>query len=236
MLNTSLSWFNKSIENLKNYIALSIKQREDLIDLSNETNLIKSNIKLQKIIKDYDNIESLKKKIDYSAIVILLYGALEKYIEDVAKEYLNILSNLVSKYDNLPEKIKENYLQKSIDLLNNLKLDKYQNISPNDVINNLYYCQSSNLSYKINTDSYTQHTANFRYDTINQFFADLGIENINKKIIQNENFKTYLKLESIERVQYGIILSKIDQLVQIRNKISHGQLTDDIIDFIEPIW
>lgn len=82
------------------------------------------------------------------------------------------------------------------------------------------------------------------------FFQELGIQNINQQIINNYNFRQYLiekasytreALVTPSKGEYRNILLKIDELVQVRNQISHGQSNNEsqrlqldiYIDFIE---
>lgn len=240
MIKNSFIQFQESIDALKEYLSVSSKQQQTMINLFDDIDLIESQSLLSTLIKNYEQLQSLRSNIDYSAIVILLYGALERYIEDIAKEYLRYLCNLIDSYKSLPQKIRDNHLQKSLDLLNNLKLDKYENIEQAEIIENLYLCQSSDSSssYKLNFDAYTQHTANFRYKAIHDFFQELGIEKINQQILKNENFKEYL-IQNESYTEESLV--KINELVKVRNQIAHGQSTDEVqrleislyIDFIE---
>lgn len=171
MISNSLRQFQASINNLKEYVRVSLKQEQNINILSDDRDLIQSSLILSELIENEPILRSLRKNIDYSASVILLYGALERYIEDVAVEYLRYLSSFVNVYQELPDKIKNNHLQKSLDLINSLKLEKYEHLNQEEIIKNLYLCQSSESSYQLNFEAYTQHTANFRNENINLFFS-----------------------------------------------------------------
>jgi hypothetical protein len=94
MLPASLNQFQKNISDLKKYIDLGIVAYESSIEnLSKEDSLQNESIK--SFLDNYQEIRTFTKIMNYSAIVITLYGTLERYLENVAKEYLICLCQAI---------------------------------------------------------------------------------------------------------------------------------------------
>ena len=51
---------------------------------------------------------------DYACSVVLLYGLIERFIEDLAEEYLDILLNRLGKFNRLPEKLRQTHFDVTI--------------------------------------------------------------------------------------------------------------------------
>jgi hypothetical protein len=76
-------------------------------------------------------------------------------------------------------------------------------------------------------------TANFRFETIQSFFTDLGIDQINHRILKNQLFEDFLdksyKLSKNSNIQ-SITENRINNLVEIRNGVAHGVQPDQITE------
>ena len=54
-----------------------------------------------------------KAVIDYSAVIILLYGLIERFVEDCMRDYLLYLNDAVPSFNDLPEKIRNSHTEMS---------------------------------------------------------------------------------------------------------------------------
>lgn len=173
-----------------------------------------------------------KRQFDYSVVIISLYGCFEQCIEDLIKEYLVIIVNKYNRYSELPKNIQDNNVNLSIILLTKLDQSKYIGIvSKENIINNLHECIYNDKS-RINYDSFCQHNANFRIQTISEVFKNIGFNNILKEITKNEELKNiYLKENgncNYESLELNNVFSFVNELADRRNKIAHGSI-DDIL-------
>jgi hypothetical protein len=82
----------------------------------------------------------------------------------------------------------------------------------------LHTCTSSDLGYVLNEDAFVFHSANFRERVVNEYFRQVGIENIFGLIKQQEKIKEYLKLTSLEDGDEGYVLN---DLADLRNDVAH---------------
>ena len=242
---SSLNKFIDSMEKLEKYI-FGIKLQNNLLcDSQQGMKNLQTNDKFQKFKKHYENFR-IKKIFEYNTIVISIYGYLERYIEDIIKEYLAIVNKIFKYYNDLPDAIKENHYDLSSQLIQNLKLSKYKSItSENIIIKNLYLCSINDENYKINLDAYTQHTANFRQEEIKRFFSLVGVNNISHLIKHQPRFVDYLKSNrpevDISQTRDEIIYNVINDIAERRNEVSHGaiheivskEILEDYIGFLK---
>ncbi|MEI5908354.1 MAE_28990/MAE_18760 family HEPN-like nuclease [Bacillus spongiae] len=236
ILKYSLIELNKGLEKIMVYIEGMKNHRELLLDIREHkkaSGIINDPliIKTQEIL--ISHLQPDNKIFEYSSVIINLYGLLENYIENLIKEYLDYLSGCIPKYNNLPDAIKNNHYELSAGLINNLSLPKYKDkITKEIIINNLYSCGNCKglKEYKINNDAFTQHTYNFKEQSINEFFKSVGLANITSLMKGNIVFREYLESEGIEIENAFHILN---DLAERRNRISHGSEENDILDLDE---
>jgi hypothetical protein len=226
----SLGVFKKGIADLRKYVEIGIiEQNKLLASLTEAGELTYLETRFVEFQGKFDEIKTSKRMFDYSTVIISLYGFLERFIENSAKEYLRYLNKTIKDYKNLPQAIQDNHYEVSAILLTNLKIDKYRNlVSKEDIITNLYYCLQNSGSYALNVDAYTHHTANFRQGVINEFFSSLGIKGISSLVKNHPGFKSYiLKVKpeielAYSNIEESVIYQTLDDLAQRRNDISHG--------------
>lgn len=166
-----------------------------------------------------------KRTLDYNTVIISLYGYLESFIEGLIKNYLVSVCRLVPNYSDLPEKIRDTHFGLSADLIRNLVLPKYQNLTTReDIVKNLYSCIETPEAYRLNPDAYTHHTSNFRFETIEKCFGTVGVDSLTAKIKNHGVFQAYLRKAKPDILQirpesaFGII----NDLADRRNEVGHG--------------
>lgn len=175
----------------------------------------------------------LRKVFEYNSIVISMYGFFEKFIESILVSYLDELCTFVPSYQDLPQSVKENHSILSAQLIQNLKVPKYENENVSVIATKLHNCFVNNKS-ELNTIAFTDHSSNFRISIINEFFSRIGIKAIGSKIKVDTNFHAYLQERlgtdfNIQITEESIIYNLLNDLVQRRNDISHGTSLDSTI-------
>lgn len=182
MLNT-LKEYNNELKKLYDYLEETDRINIFLCERTEEE-LLKNEIRLYR--------GTTKKIYDYKLSIITLYGLIEGFIENIVKRYLEKLSSNIDNYNDLPQLLRENHLNFSADLIKNIdRLSKYRDLSKSHVIKNLYECVGGNKPYHINVDAFTYHSANFRQETIQDFFKKVGIENIIDGLCKKGIFTKY---------------------------------------------
>lgn len=246
-MNNSLYRLLRELDDIRSFIATTEMHKNLLSYRSSQTNPRRYK-RIERVVismqRQYESFTS-KRLFDYKTIVISLYGALERFLEDLIKEYLILLSEVIQDYTKLPGKIKSSHIQLSADLLKRLDQQKYQHVSENEIITNLNLCMNDSANFKLNVDAYTYHTYNFKHDTINNFFSAIDINNISNKVQTIIEFQEYLQLQYPEGVTalqaQKEIEEKLNDLAQRRNEVAHGSeceiLSNEILltylDFME---
>lgn len=225
--------FQKELTQIKEYIK-HIQQVNNLngIDIPNEP-------VFQEFKTHFVSFERDKKTFEYKAIVISLYGLLEKYIELWIKEYLRNLSTLVA-YDNLSESIRDKHFELSMKLISIImegRYAKYSKLRKEDIFKKLNNCIENSKSYELNLDAFTMQTGNLMHNRIEEMFKAIDII-ISKDLIRNTELVTLigLSLDKIQNTESKVLFGEINELVDRRNTIAHGGKIDDLLELsaLEP--
>jgi hypothetical protein len=237
---TQLLAFTEEIKSLReyiNYIEITSQNLQRDLQLSGQDANV-HNFTLAK-----------KKKFEYAAIIISLYGLLERYIEKWICHYLEKLPRVISNYADLPEKMRKNHFNASISLADKIITNKlgYDNeLSKEEVITNLAKCVSGQQPYRLNQKAFTlKSSGNLKHNKIVELFNSLAIQDLNKQLLDdNQDFKNYLRDKrrdeisergSFEAIKPEILYKEINDLVDRRNEIAHGGEVLDILSQPEMI-
>jgi len=224
-MKSTLNRFLNELEQLEYYVLLnnSIGEIIKYNTLDSDSEKIK-----RKLTKTKSIISKLpfKKVFEYNSVIVSMYGFFEKFIEDLLVSYLNTLCNYTPKYSDLPKIIIENHSLLSAQLIQNLKIPKYENESLISIITKLERCMVKDIS-DLNSAAFTDHSSNFRINTISEFFGRIGIKSLGTKIKKFPLFNDYLierfgSKINIEQTEDSIIFNILSDLAQRRNDISHG--------------
>lgn len=205
---------------LENKLLGAFDEKEDNIILINLSNCLKD-FRLDKL------------SFNYNSIIISLYGFLEQYLEEIVKDYIENLNLIITKFDLLPEKISKNHFNLSLNLISKVESSKYKGpLTKEFIINNLHSCINQYSNYKLTKEAFSQHSANFRVQVIDETFAQIGIENLSNLLIKDSEFITFLYgegiIESLDNISVNSSLSYINELAELRNFVAHG-ISNDII-------
>lgn len=173
---------------------------------------------------------SAKRKFDYSSAIISLYGLIENYIEKFCFEYSEIIENKIPSYEFLDSKFTDNHFDLSIELIKKVsekKHLKYANISKEKLVRNLNDCLTIKQPYKLNREAFTINNGNLKHSKICETIGYLNIK-LNDKLKQTKSFNT----------QTENAFNKVDDLVQRRNEIAHGNVqqildTTEIVPYVD---
>lgn len=229
MQEISLQNFKDDIFNIKEYI-----KHISLVDKIKSSNHDIETESLKEFCEHIHSFGTDKKIFEYKAIVISLYGILEKYINNWVQEHIELLPYLAKKYDDLPEKIRKNHFDLSIRLISLVsenRLSKYEHLQKEDILINLSSCLESSFLYTLNGEAFTPLSGNLKHQKIVDALNNLDID-------LQRSLKTNSELKVLWVEEYGNnienrgseLFSIIDDLVTRRNDISHGANIDDILN------
>ena len=168
---------------------------------------------------------------DYVCAVILLYGILERFIEDVTEEYVQLIVSKTASYGRLPEKMRSTHFDLTVLHLQRTSDSRYDGLaSASELTTCLAACLAGEVPYRFISESITHHTANFRTPVIDDFFGRLGISSISRRCVSTQSFVEHLKAVGIsastERPEAALDL--VNDLVIRRNQVAHGDINNAI--------
>jgi hypothetical protein len=169
---------------------------------------------------------SVRRRFDYSALIVALYAAFEKFVEDILESYVAIIVKKVS-YASLPPKLTGKHLQKTAELLFKGEIDqlRYPGVTPLQLIENLYRGLSGNPQYQLNHVAVAAHDRNIRYNELGVLLnlVDLSHESVRqaKPLIEWYYADQRMTGALPPSVPKTIVQTQLDTLVERRNDIAH---------------
>ncbi|MFJ7660709.1 MAE_28990/MAE_18760 family HEPN-like nuclease, partial [Methylobacterium sp. NPDC097178] len=224
-------------------------------DISEITAMARSIDPISKLLNSSENREiqaylQVRRRFDYSAVIIALYASFERFMEDIVTAYVTILSRQ-DRYAALPQNLLSRHLMRTGEILSKSRIDaaRYPGVTANKLVENLHLCLTGAHPYELNHVAITSHDRNMRYD-------ELGLTLKLVEISQDDVRKAqplldwYYKEEGPvgdppEIVPVTVLRERLDGLVERRNDIAHrgGNPSDRLgaeglqrlVDFIQAL-
>lgn len=232
MQKETLELFIKDVNDIREYIKYIelVNNIEGITKPSSDTPLIQLRDHLRSIVVS-------KKIFEYKSITISLYGILEKHIGIWIKEYLNHIPNIVNNYNDLPDKFRENHFNLSVKLLgliNEKRYAKYENVNKEKVLSKLHSCIEEPSGFQLNSDAFYLQSGNLKHVKVSEALAylDIKLTPVLKIIGQRPQGFLYDKISGVNN-KGDELFKLIDELVDRRNDIAHGEDIDDILNITE---
>lgn len=181
-----------------------------------------------------------KKRHVYVGAIIVMYGALERFIENAVSDYLKSCVKTSGAYKNLPKVIQKKHTNQTIEYMNLIKDSKVKEPEGIEIIvENLLGCIRGNDQYTLNSRAFTIRSANMNLDRIRATLRNTGVDVSNKKLAGSRYYSKYVKdtqgrtVSDIKGVELDTLFNHINELVSIRNDIAHGVSSLDDIEDVE---
>ena len=113
----------------------------------------------------------------------------ENFVKESISTWLQYLPKLVENYLELDEKIKSTHREGVGRILLEFKKDRFknQNLTENQVIRGLFHgTKGENKNYELLPQAFLVHDQNLRKDVLEKLFADAGISNAWKWVINHK--------------------------------------------------
>jgi hypothetical protein len=168
----------------------------------------------------------VRRRFDYSALIVALYACFERFVEDILSSYVELIANQNS-YGLLPQRLIGKHLQKTAELLSKGDIDqiRYPGITPFQLIENLYHCLSGNTDYALNHVAVAAHDRNIRYDELGKL---LGLVDLSHDAVRQAQplIDWYYEDQKMNgppplSVPATAIQGRLDNLVERRNDVAH---------------
>ncbi|PSS73190.1 hypothetical protein AYI74_04245 [Shewanella algae] len=173
------------------------------------------------------------KEFTYTNSIISLYGYLESYLEKLADEFVSSINDAKIPIAALPKAIRERHLELSLQFLKKIAWDKRQDEAgkracEKQVVANLHSFFQEDDEYTLNSKAFAVHSANFRYELIQSFFAQLGEERIAERTLGIAAVAEKLagrqgqEVPEDKDVLKSWLEFELGELALLRNEIAHG--------------
>jgi RiboL-PSP-HEPN len=239
-MKSALGAFDAEIKKLRLYLG-RVKAETEIFGAIGEVDAVFST-KYASAIDTLIKTATNNRRYGYFLSIIVMYGALERFVEDAAQEYVLEVSTLCNKYEELPEALRTAHVSLSIEHLWLLQSGKMQDKSDiPGIIERLAGGVDGATFFALNAKAFTLRSGNMSFDRVKSIFKNIGVALIPKRVASAGSFK-----ESYEAL-YGTpldlssstvldrVFSRIDDLVSIRNNIAHGVIDTDQIEELDLI-
>lgn len=181
--------------------------------------------------KEFDNFTKVLKDnhnsvVKYNAVIISIYGSFEKYIDELATNYVYKIIELSKTYSEIPQPIKDTYLRNVGEYFSNPNRFP-KDIPDREVVIQNFSDFTNDIAKKLtNTYFFVKHAGNLTSQNVNTLFNSLDVNKLLQNITSNESFINSLKEIDGDNDQFHLL----NRLIGERNIISHG-ITEERIDF-----
>lgn len=168
-------------------------------------------------------------KLNYSGVLISIYGLFEEFVESVIEEYISFLNKKCNRFDEFPEAIQKNHESHTLRLLLARTLPKYESrLNLSLIYENLKAIADNSLKVKVNKESFSFHNANLKRSTLNELFSSVGVPSI---LDEFSSIGSYQKSVSATAFSSEDILSWLDDNSERRNQVAHSfSNIDDVLN------
>lgn len=154
----------------------------------------------------------------YSRAIVALYGFLERYVEELARDTVERFALIAHSYDELPAALLRHHTPLTLEVLNAISAGRYNgDLLERDLVAGLQFVLEKYSSPRLNSGVYSSHSSNVRADTIRQMFERVGVSLVN---LQRDQGLTDLMAARFPGE--GNIFFVLDDLAQRRNEVAHG--------------
>jgi len=175
---------------------------------------------------------SVRRRFDYSALIVALYASFEKFVEDIISTYSQTLAKRTN-YASLPTGLVNKHLNKSAELLGRvIDSSRYPGVTHLQLAENLFMCLSGNPIYNLNRVAITAHDRNLRYNELGSLLTivELTHEDVRRAepLVEWYRNDQGLAVSTLTEVPQIVVQQRLDNLVERRNDITHrGGNPDD---------
>lgn len=184
---------------------------------------------LDDVLKAIQANSTIKRRQGYVSSIIVLYGALERFVEEAVAEYAASLVEIYQEFQKLPESLRDRHTKLTIEYLASLKDGKVRETEKIDaVIGTLHDCLNGTTPFRLNARAFSLRSSNMSLKRIREILGNLDVSLGGKRILLSPSYRGFLEnsLEiSPKEMKDGEVeatLEHVNELVGIRNDIAHG--------------
>ena len=191
----------------------------------------------------FQNIPNPKEWRVYAhcSVVTRLYAIYEHFVENLVSDWLGLLPGLFSHYSDLEERVRTTHQIGVGRLLLELKKNRYEHLSPEEVVRGLFRGVTGEEEYELLPNAFLLHEQNLRKETLEKLFADAGIPNAWAWVDKHRAVKNFV--EEVRGSQ-NTAEGELNELISYRNDAAHKAPIDNFLgssallelcDFVESL-
>lgn len=169
------------------------------------------------------------RSFESDAGAVLLYGCIERFVEDLLRALLERLTQRV-RFSSLPGAIRESHLRRSAELMLNERALKRLGETGRGVLERAWTCDSAGDPYQLNIAAFTKRESNMRQSVIDTLFAGVGYVGASAAACAQRPFMDWYRQEhGVDPPQVvDAALAMLTELVELRNEVAHGSPTSSL--------
>ena len=172
---------------------------------------------------------TIKKRQGYVSSIIVLYGALERFVEELVDEYTQTLMRIYRDYDALPEKLRLRHTQLTIEYLGLASQGKvHETETVGEIVESLNACLNGKGDARLNGRAFSLRSANMNWERIRQTMRNVDVALYEERVLGMQAYATHLfetegkTVADLDARERRARLEHVDELVRLRNDIAHG--------------
>lgn len=217
------------IQELRRFLALSEKKSKAVKQLLDSA----TNNNVQTLSEEWASDTAsftAGRTYDYVCSIVLLYGLLERFIEDVAEEYLNALTGRIKIHSELPQKLQTSHFELTIAQLQRTRDSRYN--GKHDAVRlaeSFSACVSGKSPIDFINEPLLFHTSNFRVPVVDEFLNRIGIPQASRRAVETLDFAQFNNAQPEKRTAPPdcpeSVWDLVNDLVERRNQVAHGDIS-----------
>lgn len=184
---------------------------------------------LEKALQPIQANSTVKRRQSYVSSIIVLYGALERYVEEAVAEYAVQLVDIHKEFGKLPESLRERHTKLSIDYLASLKDGKIRETEDlSSIVATLNDCLIGKTPLRLNARAFSLRSSNMKLSRIREIVGNLDIKLNGRRLLSTPSYSRFLAEttdappKDMQDSEVESTLDHVDELVTLRNDIAHG--------------
>ena len=227
IMRTALVSFEKELEKLEGFLDGAEAEERVLAAVSRSE--VKVGTEVRENLRTVQLNSTIKRRQGYVSSIIVLYGALERYVEESVGEYTQALMQTYGDYNNLPEKLRERHTRLSIDYLGLVKDGRVRETEAvAQIVETLNACLNGAGEARLNARAFSMRSANMNWERIRHTMSNVYVTIHEGRVLATQAYSRYLsevdeiEVSDTDEREVKATLEHIDELVGLRNDIAHG--------------
>ena len=172
---------------------------------------------------------TIKRRQGYVSSIIVMYGALERYVEESVGEYAQCLMRIYQDYHSLPYELRQRHTRLTIEylgLVHEGRVRKTETVE--QIVETLNACLNGAGEARLNARALSLRSANMNWERIRQTMGNVDVTLNERRVLATPAYSRYLSemygVQVSEMDDRGVKakLEHVDELVRRRNDIAHG--------------